>query len=217
MSITLDPLSAQRGVDLDRLKARFPALYQIVVRQTGLTTGIHALDFNLFLEGSHKYLAECSVRLPAEPQISMAQLEREEQADIQRRIDEAAGHNRLEQYAREQGLEDTQANADAIRTWLQENVKGYLSEKLIDAAVANLGPRGKNVLTWRKPEAPQPPAPSPEPAEEVLGKLPDGTTQLPLDVTPNKKHSTLQLKDWLKRTNANRIIRPSGSFRVSIF
>jgi hypothetical protein len=215
MTLDLDPLSTQRALDFDKLKAKYPALYKSAVRQTGKTTGIHKVDV-LFPEGSHKYILECSAPLPdiaapkpvvpAEPQIDMGQLAVEEQADIQRRADAAAATNRLDQYAAEQGLENTDANFALIKKYVAANTKDiYWSEQIIDLAVQAL----RDQLTWKVKEA-APPAPA-----EVLGQLADGTTQLALDTKPTKQHSTLQLKDWLKRTNANRIIRPSGSFRSS--
>jgi hypothetical protein len=223
-------------INMDALASYAPRLHRVVIKHTGVpATGEQEVDLMTlpqFTRGEllgwltesdfakRKYkpatdIAAAAVN-PPEPPIDFEQTLREDAADIQRRVDEAAGRNRLEQYAREQGLENTQQNATAIRQWLDENVKGYLSEKGVDLAIQWLGPRAKNVLTWRKPEAP-PSAPAPEPATEVLEPLPSGERRLALDETPTKKHSTAQLKDWLARTNANRIIRPSGSFRVSIF
>jgi hypothetical protein len=207
MTMDLGPLAAQRGINLDKLKVRFPALYKIVSRETGQTAGIHALDLSLFQEASHKYLLECAERIPglvvpAEPQIDMARLEREEQAAIQKAADEAAGRNRLEQYAREQGLEDTQANATTIMQWIVATGR-HLSEASVDDCIRVL----RSQLTW-KPKA----APVVPPVAEVLEPLPNGEPRLPLDTTPTKKHSTAQLKDWLARTNAGKIMRPRGSF-----
>jgi hypothetical protein len=84
-------------------------------------------------------------------------------------------------------------------------------EQGVDAAVSNLGPRGTNVLTWT-PKTAVPPPP-PEPAE-VLGTLPDGTQQLPLDKAPTSKASAAQAKDWLTRTReaTGKYLRPRGSF-----
>lgn len=207
-SLDLNPLAAQSGIDLDKLKARYPALYKACVTQTGKTAGVVPVDWSRFKESSHKYLLSCAAPLPVtEPQIDLEAIEQEEQEDIQRRADAAGATRRLDQYATEQGLENTDANFALIKRFVAANTKSvYWSEQVVDLAIQTL--RGQ--LTW-KPKEVAPPA---EPVE-VLGKLPDGTMQLPLDTTPNKKHSTLQLKDWLARTNANRIIRPSGSFRSS--
>jgi hypothetical protein len=114
MSLNLDPLSGRRGIDLDKLKVRFPALYRSVtlynhaVTKTGQETGICNVDLGIFPEESRKYILECATPLPdiaaptpaeptpaepTEPQISMAELEAELQADMQRRADEAAARN----------------------------------------------------------------------------------------------------------------------------
>jgi hypothetical protein len=94
-------------------------------------------------------------------------------------------------------------------------VKGYVSEKTIDVAIQWLGPRSKNVLTWKpKTVAPSPPAPEPQEPAEVLVTLPDGTKQLPLDVDNRtlQRASKEQARDWLKRANAGKLLRPRGGF-----
>jgi hypothetical protein len=108
--------------------------------------------------------------------------------------DREAGMARLLDWAKTGLLEDTRPNSDAITTWLQENVKGYISVANIDAAISILGPRGTNVLTWRKPEAVAP--------AEPAATLSDGTQQLPLGTIPNGRHSVAQLRDLDQRTRA---------------
>jgi hypothetical protein len=210
MSITLDTLHAQRGIDLDKLKVRFPALHKIVVRLTGKTIGIQALDLSRFQEASHKYFLECSAPLPdiavpkpvgpAQPQISMDETLRENEKDIERRVAEAQARARLDEYVKI-GLVDSQANANLFRAEL-DRLGETLSVATVDRIVKELG----NRLEWRPKEKP-----------EVLGKLPDGTTQLPLDVDNRtlSRASKEQARDWLKRANAGKIIRPSGSFIVN--
>jgi len=146
---------------------------------------------------------------PVEPQINIAEYERQQ---LQRATDEARGLARLRQFQQEQGLCDCKENADAIRDWLDQNVMGYVSSEGIDAAISNLGARGKNVLLWDSKAPPAAPPPTPEP-EEVLRTLPDGTKQLPLDqpITPNA--SKEQARDYLKRLRAQQpYARSSGSF-----
>src|SRR2546430_17703951 len=55
---------------------------------------------------------------PAEPQISMAEIEEENQRELKARADEAAAKARLDQYVNEQNLEPSQHNLDAISEWL---------------------------------------------------------------------------------------------------
>src|SRR6266581_4043823 len=85
---------------------------------------------------------------PAEPQITMAEIEAEQRADLKARADEAAAVARADQYVNEQGLEPSDHNANAIKTWIGHNWKGYFSSAGMDVAIANLGPRGTNVLRW---------------------------------------------------------------------
>jgi hypothetical protein len=92
---------------------------------------------------------------------------------IQRDVHEANGKARLEQFAVEQGLERTPANAAAVQQWLDEHVKGYWSAAGVTAAVANL--KRANVLTWAAPKTAPAPPPPPEPVE-VLADW-----QLPID------------------------------------
>jgi hypothetical protein len=155
------------------------------------------------------------VAQPAEPQIDMSEVLREEQAALQKASDEARGLACLEQFCEEQGLQRTPENAAKVQQWLNQNLKGYWSQQGVDAAIANLGPRGTNVLTWKPKEAPAPPPPA-EP-QEVLGTLPDGTTQLPLDVDQFtlSRASKEQARDWLKRHNAGKLLRPRGGFGSS--
>jgi hypothetical protein len=200
-SLDINPLSAQRGVDFDKLRTRFPALYKIAVRQTNHTTGIHALDLSLFQEGSHRYLSECAAPLPVqEPQIDLEAIEREEQAAIQKAAHEAEAKNRLNEYAA-QGLEESDHNFNLIKEFvINSAVHGYWSSQIVDAAVANFGPRGTNRLKWKPKAAPAPP-PEPEPVEpqEVLEPW-----QLPIDADERamKASSVRALQDLIRRRRA---------------
>lgn len=124
-------------------------------------------------------------------------------------IDKAGAAQRLEQYAATQGLLPNDHNFLAIQDWIVANAKGYWSAAGVDAAITAIN-IGTDTLQWASRAAPVAAAPT-----EHLRKLDDGTTQLPLDTTPGKQHSSAQLKDWLKRTSAatnHRLHRPSGSF-----
>ena len=97
-------------------------------------------------------------------------------------------------------LEDSKANSEYIRQWLEKNVKGYISVDAINTAIDCLGPRGTNVLTWRKP-SPTPPAPKPT---ETPDTCKDGKPQLPLGTQPQRHHSIEQLRDLDRRERAAR-------------
>jgi hypothetical protein len=180
------------AIDLDKLKDYDRYLWAKVRDNCGgYTSGVREVDITTlsinpqarvrFAEWATLNQPPASVEpaAPAEPlppPIDMNELLREEEAAMQRAADQAAARNRLHEYE-VNGLEDTQHNADAIRTWLDDNVKGYPSKQGVDLAIQWLGPRGKNVLTWRKAEAAPPPSPEPEqPMGEVLEPW-----QLPLD------------------------------------
>jgi hypothetical protein len=154
---------------------------------------------------------------PVEPQIVMADLDTEMRADIQKRSDEAAARQRLDQYVDEQGLESTDHNFKIIESWIMANVKaewsaggvaknlqGYWSQNAVDAAIQATAGQ----LTW-KPKVMAPPAP---PEQEKLLILADGSQQLPLD-SPSLKGATKdQAKDWLKRYDASRRLNQRGWF-----
>jgi hypothetical protein len=151
---------------------------------------------------------------PKEPQITMAELEAEFKADLQRAVDQKRGLDRLHQFQKEQGLRDCKENADAIRDWLDANCEGYVSQDMIDTAVVCLGARGKNVLIF-DPVAPPTSSTSPASPQsaEALITLEDGSKQLPLDKPFPKNATKAQAKDYLARVRtANPYIRNVGSF-----
>jgi hypothetical protein len=212
-------------LDLDKLKAS-PGdydLYQIAYRRAGATAGVHDIgDISELKIGPNLRfrLAEASIQhesaifmrakraaaappppppAPAvtEPQIDFAEVQREQEREIQTRADEAAARNRLNEYAAV-GLEDSQANADAITAWIRQNANGYFSGAGIDTAISNLGPRGTNVLRW----IPKVEAPAPTPAAEPTEHL--EPWQLRIDATESemKKADVKALKDLLARRRA---------------
>jgi hypothetical protein len=142
-----------------------------------------------------------------EEQIDLAAYQR---AELQRATDEARGLARMEQYAVEQGLARSPENAAAIKEWLENNVKGYISAVGVDAAIQWLGPRGSNVLTWTPKSVVPPPVPQPI---KVLGTLPNGESQLALDQPIPTNASREQARDYLKRTRERQpYVRPHGVF-----
>jgi pyruvate/2-oxoglutarate dehydrogenase complex dihydrolipoamide acyltransferase (E2) component len=134
---------------------------------------------------------------PTEPQINMADLEAENQRDMKARADEAAAKARLQQLADQEGLEESTANVEAIRQFLRQHLRGYLSAEGVNAAFANLGPRGSNVLTFKKVQPPLAPTPT-EPVERLE------PWQLRIDATEAemKKADVKALKDLLARRRA---------------
>jgi hypothetical protein len=207
-------------VDMSLLAREEPRIHRTVISQQGVPAiGLQEVDLNelgpytkaeLF-DWLAKTTLQPPLPQPTEPQPSMDEIIKEDQADRQKRADHAGGMARMEQYADEQGLERTSANGDAVADWLNENLRGYLSSAGVDAAIQWLGPKGTNVLTWTPKAAP----PQPEqPAAEVLGTLPNGEPRLPLDVPPTNRASKEQIKDWLARTreSTGKYLRPTGSF-----
>jgi hypothetical protein len=204
-------------LDLDALHKSDPSLYAAVSITIGPARGqlqVALADFPLPTRRrlsdwwvTQKELENAtSTTVVDRPVPPPRDLDAELRADIQRTIDQQQGLARLEQFCVEQGLARTPENAEKVQQWLDKNLKGYWSQKGVDVAVLNLAKE----LIWTPKEVPPPPA---EPTE-VLGTLPDGTTQLPLDVDQPTlgRASKEQAKDWLKRHNAGKLVRPRGGF-----
>jgi hypothetical protein len=123
---------------------------------------------------------------PLPPQIDMNALIQEQERDMQARADEQAGKDRLDEYVEKQRLEASDHNLNIILNWLKENAGNYLSVANIDRCIAAC--RGSLQFT---PAAPV----------EVLTKLKDGTTQLPLEADEGtlKRASLAQLYDIQRR------------------
>src|SRR5216683_725512 len=156
-------------IDFDVLKASELYLHTLLSRATGFDSGQHEVDINAVnIAPQYKFrLAQWSVLNQPEKQIKMSEVEAEQRQDIQRSADEARANQRLREYEKV-GLEDTQENAQLIRDFVNNSaVKGYWSQEIVDAAIANLGPgKGTNQLTWKPKETPAPEPPA-EPASEV--------------------------------------------------
>jgi hypothetical protein len=198
-------------VRFDDLRDSFPRLFRTVSKVFGYTSGTYAVDLTKLSDFTRGELsawirtqrekkppAPAPVVEPAaqpEPQPDMTEVLKEEQAARQKIADLTRAEQRLEQYAVEQGLERTHANAQAVADFIDASpAKGYWSREIIDAAIANRGPRGTNVLTWKPKEAPAPPPPA-EP-QEVLQDW-----QLPLDADERtmKNASVRALQDLIAR------------------
>lgn len=202
-------------IDLDALKAS-PSdydLYQIAYRRAGATTGVHDIgDISELKIGPNLRfrLAEASIQheaaiaaaaappppppAPTELQINFADVEAEQQRDIQRRADAASARNRLDQYSNEQGLEPSDHNVNLIKDFVNQSA-GYWSAEIIDVAVSYL----RDKLTWKPKEQP---APTPPAATvEVLEPLPNGEPRLPIDASEflMRRASVKQLLDLNQR------------------
>src|SRR5258708_999156 len=172
-------------IDFDALKVAELYLHTLLSRATGHITGKHEVDIaatNLMPQYKLRVAEWATLHAPAsvvaptpaatEPQISMAQIEAEQKQDIQRRVNKARAIQRANDYVRDAGLAESDANGKLIREWI-DNAGGVWKPELIDAAIENLN----NQLEWRSTE----PAPEPE-KPEILGMLKDGSQQLPIDV-----------------------------------
>jgi hypothetical protein len=207
-------------INIDLLREHLPRTYRTITRDLDLYRPSGDLDIDLndarlgtYTRGELTGFAVAQKAQPAAPppapeppkpaeplppQIDFAEVEAENKRDIQRRADEAAAKNRLQQLADEEGLEKTAANVEAIKQFLQQHLRGYLSAEGVNAAYQNLGPRGSNVLTFKKVQPP-PAAPEAAPAGEVLEPW-----QLPLDADEHtmKRADVRALKDLLARRRA---------------
>lgn len=228
-------------INFDDLRDSFPRLYRTVSKAFGYASGTYAVDISklsdftrgelsAWLRTQQEKKPPAPVVKPAEPVAPVAPVVKREEPeaikdamdisknDERRRVeqqarDEDAFEARLEEWGRS-GLETTQENANAIVDWIKHHpqLKGYFSAQAADLAVAWLGQKGSNVLTWKpQVEAPQTP-PQPEEPQEVLADW-----QLPLDADERtmKRASTKALLDLIARrrkaTNQQYIRRGHGA------
>jgi hypothetical protein len=89
------------------------------------------------------------------------------------------------------------SNGQKIKAYIDDNFNGYISANGVKAALFYL----KDELEWLKP-APTPQPVAPAKPKEVLGTLPNGERQLPLDASPKTMiaASKIQLADLSRRT-----------------
>jgi hypothetical protein len=209
-------------IDMDALQKHSPRTYRTAIcyLDLGQTSGKQDVDLDSLPQITRGEIMEFLGRLSAQkakhmppeptPLIDLDEVLREQEADMKRAADQAHAINRLNEYAAA-GLEDTEANANLIKEFVNNSaVHGYWSREIVDAAIANLGPRGSNQLTWKPKAAPAPPPP-PEPTE-VLADW-----QLPLDANEKqmKNASVKALQDLIARRRAatgQQYARSSGSF-----
>jgi hypothetical protein len=186
-------------IHLDKLKTANPALYGALA-QRGLTDGIREVDPETFPPEVRRELAEwvkVQRNIPM-PDVS-GRIER-----LRIETDGLRGIERLREYAAI-GLVDNQSNTAKIIDWLEANAESYVSIKTVDQAITALA----DALEWKKESAP--PA-----AAEVLGTLPNGEPQLPLEGMTEarlRKASLAQVQDWEKRKRVvSPMARAVGSF-----
>jgi hypothetical protein len=115
---------------------------------------------------------------------------------LRRQIDQSQGLERLNFWAAQHGLRDSERNQRLITEWLDKNVRGYVSAAGVDAAIANL----RTVLEWNDLKPIAPPAPAVD--EEVLGTLPNGEKQLSTKRNAPHNATPAQCRDWLQRYRA---------------
>ena len=193
-------------IHLTKLRQHDPALHGLVADKAGRDSGICEVEPTDFEFNTMQRLitfAKIQKDMPV-PAKNMSELEAEQKQDIQRRADKARAIQRVNDYVRDAGLVESDANGKLIREWI-ENVGGW-TPKLVDAAIVALN----NQLEWRTEPAPESEKP------EVLKPW-----QLPLD-TPDwklKQFSAAQLKDLVarRRKMGSKYHRPRGVFGSSIF
>jgi len=191
-------------VNLDTLARRYPALFRKTIAIIGFTSGNHNVDVSEYSAETQRCFAECPPTLDTPPrslppQISVAALQAEEQRDMDLRAAEA----RLAEYIG-LGLDPGTTNKAIFLQWHKDHGLQF-SAVSVDRAVSELGSK----LQWQTEETAAPPT---EASTEILGTLPDGSTQLPINTTPSRSHTSTQLKDLLRRMNARKVHRTSHSF-----
>jgi len=187
------------SINWERLKECDPVLHDAV---RPYWDGVDAENRDRFKYGVNPALAKkVGDWRKEQDEIAAAVREEAQEKESQREEDQKEGVARLVEYTKlDGGLEDTRANSDFIRKWLDKNVRGYISAANIDVCIQCLGPKGTNVLTWRKP-APTPPAPEPT---ETPDTCKDSKAQLPLGTQPQRHQSIEQLRDLDRRERAAR-------------
>jgi hypothetical protein len=193
-------------IDFDVLRVEQLYLHTLLSRATGFKSGQHKVDIaatNIVPQYKMRLSEWATFHKPAPVATSTPAVEAQQKRDIaaaaQAVKDKEAATRRLQEYARD-GLADTKANADLI---LEEVGSQPPTPALIDAVIAALHDK----LEWKKPAE----------SVEVLGKLPNGEDQLPLEISESRlrKASLIQVKDWEARKKAADGVpnhRPSGSF-----
>src|SRR5258708_6124695 len=178
-------------INFDALKADELYLHTLLSRATGFDSGQHEVDFAATnIAPQYKFrLAQWAALHPVTPATTVVDkpappprdYAAEDRAALKKDIDQSRAISRLKEWEAA-GLEDTEANANFIRDFVNNSaVKGYWSPEIVDAAIANLGPKGSNQLTWRKALPP----PAPEPPTELTEIL--EPWQLRIDATEDEQ------------------------------
>ncbi len=215
------------------LKATDPGLYKIVADQAGLAfTGqyeFQPIQFAALAPTTRRRLSDWKAHQPVEPTPDTASettvvdkpvppprdYGAEERAALMKDVQKGRAIQRLKEW-QDAGLEDTENNANLIRDFVNNSaVKGYWSSEIVDASIANLGPKGTNQLTWRKALPP----PAPEPPTELTEVLEPWQLPLDADKYAMKRASVKALHDLIARSRkmTGKYIRPRGTFGSSIF
>jgi hypothetical protein len=211
-------------VSFDDLGDSFPRLYRTVSKFFGYTSGTYAVDISKLSDFTRGELSawlktQREKKPPAPPVVEpaapvvkpVAPVEPEAIKDAmdvskneernrvaQQARDEDAFEERLREYERA-GLEPTPENADKIVAFIKDHpqLKGYYSAQAADVAVAWLGPKGSNALTWK----PQVEAKPPEPAEPAESQESLEPWQLRIDASePEMKNASVRaLQDLIAR------------------
>jgi len=204
-------------INFDLLKVQELYLHTILSRAVGIDKGQHevALDTTDLMPQYKLRITKWATRhapppvapTPAEPQVSMAQLEAEQKQSIQHQIDKTRALQRAEDYVRDAGLVNSEANGKLIRDWV-EAAGGWTPER-VDAAIIALNDQ----LEWVTVKEETKPV-------EVFATLSDGKPQLPLDASPSmlRRASLPQLHDWHRRkSKATPVAKIAGRFAGNIF
>lgn len=187
-------------IDFAKLREHDTELYRRVGGFLGIDDddGIHDVDVNALKQDTRARVLQFLQPKQDEPEVfRINPNEVEARAKlVKAEADEAAGVARLEQYVTEQGLLPVPENAEAVKAFLDEHLRGYWSAAGVDAAVANL----RTTLKW-KPKTPPPIiAPDTSPTETVR-LLSNGEPELQLNASEfqMRRASKAQLLDLDKR------------------
>ena len=213
-------------LNLDKIKSRAPKVYDQLIGALALA-GIHTTAGEVTVtESQWRHLSAVHGKLiPVLQAIvnehekycgcgdcfnrRLAEQNRSENERLKLAGQAKAAAQRLLQYMKEQGLRDNEHNRQKWAEFESKLPKDVvLSADLIDQFVSGW----RSVLEWNTTPAP---APAPEP---VL--LSDGSQQKRLDETPNSGWSVAQLKDWSKRSDAQKLFRAQqygGASRSNFF
>jgi hypothetical protein len=189
-----------KKIDLKELQRRAPSIYKVVhyyIREDGTIPSDLPRDIEDRLEG-YLQIIDAEKQPKVEPyrdtfNEESAALAISERKRLQTERDYKAAIARLQQYADEQGLADTEENVALVTKWIDTYAKSYWSSSAVDAAIDVLGPRGKDLLQWRPKVVAPPPAATPK-AWKAGDPLPDAATEYQL-----RQSSLAEVRAWKNR------------------